>query len=133
VEQEIWSFAKFYGLHINESILDESGKISPYKLDAVARLNGNWYTRAKDGLFELAQPTTNLGIGFDQIPQDIRNSSILSGNDLGKLASVQTIPDETSVNEYKLIELSETFIEFENDAKKLEENLHHKSERIIKR
>jgi flavin reductase (DIM6/NTAB) family NADH-FMN oxidoreductase RutF len=118
-------------IHINESILDDSGKISPHKLDAVARLNGSWYSRAKEGLFELAQPTSNLGIGFDQLPSDVRNSSFLSGNDLGKLASVQVLPDETSVNEYKLMELSELFIEFENDPKKLEEKLHQVAKELL--
>jgi hypothetical protein len=118
-------------LHLNEDILDSEGKISPTKLDAVARLNGNWYSRAKEGLFELAQPTTNLGIGFDQLPADVRNSKILSGNDLGKLASVQSLPDETSVNEFKLIELSDLFMEFESDPRALEEKLHQRAKELL--
>jgi flavin reductase (DIM6/NTAB) family NADH-FMN oxidoreductase RutF len=120
-------------IHMSEHIFDEEGKISPYKIDTVSRLNGSWYSRSKEGLFELAQPTTNLGIGFDQLPQDLRNSKVLSGNDLGKLASVQGLPDETSVNEYKLVELSDLFIEFENDASKLEEKLHQKAKELLEK
>ena len=92
---------------------------------------GHWYTRAKDGLFQLPQPTTNLGIGFDSIPSDILNSTILTGNNLGQLASVESLPDETSVNEFKLTELSELFIEFENDKRALELKLHEQAKLFL--
>jgi flavin reductase (DIM6/NTAB) family NADH-FMN oxidoreductase RutF len=111
-------------MHINEEILDEDGRIAPEKIDLVARMGGHWYSRASAGLFQLPQPTTQIGIGFDQIPSDIRNSKVLTGNDLGKLAGVTSLPDETSVNEYKLTELADIFIEFEDDAATLEQRLH---------
>ena len=65
-----------------------------------------------------------MGIGVDNIPDDIRNSSILTGNDLGKLGNVETLPDETTVNDHKLTDLSEVFLRYDSDAKSLESELH---------
>ncbi len=111
-------------MHIHENILDEEGRISPQKIDQVARMGGSWYSRANKGLFELPQPTRHLGMGFDKLPSDILHSKFLSGNDLAKLAGVEQLPDETSVNEFKLLDLADLFIEFENDALTLEQRLH---------
>jgi len=80
-------------MHIDESILDEHKKIDQTKLDLVARLGGNWYTRANAStIFEVEKPNLNLGIGFDALPISIKNSKILNGNDLGKLANVSELP-----------------------------------------
>ena len=88
-------------VHINESILNEAGKIDPNKIDLVGRMGGNWYCRAsQDAIFEVEKPLTNLGIGIDQIPSDIRNSEILSGNDLGILGNVETIPSMWEVEQF---------------------------------
>lgn len=84
--------AEVVQLHINEQILNEKGQIDPTKLDPVSRLGGNWYGRAKKGLFEVPKPLRTLGVGVDALPSVIRNSSILTGNDLGKLANVETLP-----------------------------------------
>jgi flavin reductase (DIM6/NTAB) family NADH-FMN oxidoreductase RutF len=118
-------------MHINEQILDADGRISPEKIDLVARMGGHWYSRSNQGLFQLPQPTTQIGIGFDQLPADVRNSNILSGNDLAKLAGVETLPDETSVNEYKLTELADLFIEHEDAPQKLELALHQKAKDLL--
>lgn len=85
-------------MHIDESILDEDAYIDQHKIDQVARMGGNWYTRAKMGLFEVPKPLSTLGIGVDQIPQEIRNSRILTGNDLGKLGNVEVLPSEEEIN-----------------------------------
>ena len=87
-------------LHIDESILDEDGKIDQYKIDQVARMGGNWYTRAKEGLFEVKKPLSTLGIGVDEIPEDIRTSEVLSGNDLGKLGNINRLPNAEEVEEF---------------------------------
>jgi flavin reductase (DIM6/NTAB) family NADH-FMN oxidoreductase RutF len=79
-------------LHINEAILDAEGKIDPVKIDAVARMGGNWYNRAKEGMFEVPKPLSTLGIGVDALPKAIRLSKILTGNDLGMLANVEELP-----------------------------------------
>ena len=85
--------AEVLWMHIDESILDEHKKIDQTKLDLVARLGANWYTRANAStIFEVEKPNLNLGIGFDALPVSIKNSTILNGNDLGKLANVSELP-----------------------------------------
>jgi flavin reductase (DIM6/NTAB) family NADH-FMN oxidoreductase RutF len=80
-------------IHIDEAILDASGAIAPLKLDPVARLGGNWYTRVTaESLFQIPKPLLTLGIGVDQIPEEIRTSPVLSGNNLGRLANVERLP-----------------------------------------
>jgi flavin reductase (DIM6/NTAB) family NADH-FMN oxidoreductase RutF len=121
-------------LHVSEEVLDENGKIDTQKIDLVGRLGGDWYVRAHgDALFEVEKPIRNLGIGVDQIPEDIRLSNILTGNDLGKLGNVETLPDETEVNEYKLLELSDLFKELEDEPAMLEQKLHELAhEKLLK-
>jgi flavin reductase (DIM6/NTAB) family NADH-FMN oxidoreductase RutF len=119
-------------IHVSEAVLDENGKIDPTKIDLVGRMGGNYYARAHgSALFEVTKPLTTLGVGVDAIPADIKNSHFLSGNDLGQLGNVQQLPDETTVNEYRLIELSDLFMTFEDDAKKLEQELHKKAKSLI--
>lgn len=84
--------AEVLRLHINENILDDQGHIEPQKIDLVSRMGGNWYSRAKAGLFEVAKPNRNHGIGIDALPAAIKQSEILSGNDLAQLANVSTLP-----------------------------------------
>lgn len=79
-------------MHIDPQILDESGKIDPFKIDLVSRMGGNWYSRAKDGIFEVEKPLTTLGIGVDAIDKEIIDSGIFSGNDLGMLGNVESLP-----------------------------------------
>jgi flavin reductase (DIM6/NTAB) family NADH-FMN oxidoreductase RutF len=118
-------------IHISEYILDEEGRISPMKIDQVARMGGHYYTRANQGLFQLPQPTTQIGIGFDRLPADVRTSPILTGSDLALLAGVEMIPNETEVNEYKLTELDELFLENEGKASELERQLHLKAQGLL--
>ena len=80
-------------LHINDSILDENGWIDQQKLHHVARLGGDWYCKVDNSnLFKVPKPNTELGVGFDSLPESLRKSSILTGNDLGQLANVKEIP-----------------------------------------
>lgn len=119
-------------IHINESVLNESGNIDQQKIDLVARMGGNWYCRAHgDALFEIEKPLTTLGIGFDKIPPDILSSSVLTANNLGQLGNVPALPDETEVNEYKLIELNELFINHNQNAKELELALHRHAKLLL--
>lgn len=80
-------------IHINKNILNKDGKIDQQKLDLVARLGGNWYARINtDNLFKVEKPNTQLGIGIDNLPESIKNSSILTGNHLGQLANIYQLP-----------------------------------------
>ncbi len=85
-------------LHIKEEILAEDGSIDPFKIDTVSRLGGNWYSRAKAGLFEVPKPLTTLGIGVDSLPEEIRKSKVLTGNDLGMLGNVENFPNSEEIN-----------------------------------
>lgn len=87
-------------MHINKEVLDKNDVIDPYKLDVVSRLGGNWYGRAREGLFEVAKPIANLGIGVDALPKHIRNSDILTGNDLGKLGNIAQLPEANLIDTY---------------------------------
>ena len=107
--------------------------IDQQKIDLVARMGGDWYCRAdKNSMFEIAKPITTCGIGYDQIPKEILNSNYLSANDLGHLGGIEVLPDETEVNDFKLIELSDLFLEFENYATTLEKQLHLKAKEFLK-
>lgn len=120
-------------IHIQEAVLDSEQMIDQEKIDLVARMGGNWYCRAdKNSMFEIAKPITSIGVGYDAIPEDIKNSIILTGNDLGKLGGIEEIPNETDVNEYKLIELSDLFVSLEDDAAKLEVELHKLAQELLK-
>jgi flavin reductase (DIM6/NTAB) family NADH-FMN oxidoreductase RutF len=107
-------------MHINESILDSNKQIDPNKIDLVARMGSNWYCRASgDAIFEVQKPLQSIGIGVDAIPASIINSNILSGNDLGKLGNVESLPTVSEINEYKTQSLSNVFSDNSvNDARR---------------
>lgn len=80
-------------MHINDAVLNEKKQIDPHKIDLVARMGADHYCRASGtAVFDVAKPNTQLGIGVDALPADIRNSAILTGNNLGQLANVHEIP-----------------------------------------
>jgi flavin reductase (DIM6/NTAB) family NADH-FMN oxidoreductase RutF len=119
-------------LHIQEELLNENGLIDQHKIDLVARMGGDWYCRANSAaMFEIKKPITTCGIGYDALPQDIKSSEVLSANDLGQLAGIEALPNETDVNEYKLLELSTLFLELEHDASALEAALHRSAHDLL--
>jgi flavin reductase (DIM6/NTAB) family NADH-FMN oxidoreductase RutF len=80
-------------LHLDDSLLTEDKKFDQTKLELVARLGGDWYCRvSKDNLFTVPKPNVQIGIGIDALPESIRNSTILTGNQLGQLAIVHELP-----------------------------------------
>ncbi len=87
-------------MHIDETILDENGAIDQHKIDLVSRMGGSWYSRANKGMFEVPKPLSSLGIGVDTIPSEIKNSSVLTGNDLGMLGNVDALPNQQDVNKF---------------------------------
>jgi flavin reductase (DIM6/NTAB) family NADH-FMN oxidoreductase RutF len=119
-------------MHIQEDLLNENGLIDQHKIDLVARMGGDWYCRANtESMFEIKKPITTCGIGYDALPQDIKNSQLLSANDLGQLAGIEELPNETDVNEYKLLELSTLFLDLEHDANALEQALHQRAHELL--
>ncbi|MCF8372425.1 MAG: flavin reductase family protein [Bacteroidales bacterium] len=110
-------------MHIDESILDKDGKIDPHKIDLVARMGGDYYCRASgDAIFTVEKPLVGVGIGVDALPEHVRFSKILTGNDLGQLGNLKAFPSQTEIEEIKLQpEVKEILEERSND---LERNLH---------
>jgi len=88
-------------LHIHQTVLDPHGRPDPAKLDLVARMGGNWYARAQaPNLFEVAKPVGKVLVGVDALPERIRYSKVLTGNDLGKLANVESLPTNDEIAAY---------------------------------
>lgn len=87
-------------MHIDKNILTDAGAIDPLKIDQVSRMGANWYSRAKEGLFEVPKPIAKTGIGVDQIPENIRLSDILTGNDLGMLGNVEQLPTQAQIDTF---------------------------------
>lgn len=113
-------------LHINEDVLDANKQIDPAKIDLVARLGGNWYSRTnKTALFEVAKPIANMGIGIDQIPAPIKNSTVLTGNNLGQLGNVEKLPSSEELAEFKKSStVIETLTKYNTNNKELQLQLH---------
>ncbi len=121
--------AEILCMHIDESILNENNMIDQTKLHHVARLGGDWYCKVDEtNLFKVPKPNTQLGIGVDALPADIRNSKFLTGNHLGKLANVHEMPfvdpafnDDRLKNiiQYYSIDPGEMDIELHRYAKEL--------------
>jgi len=114
-------------MHIKEEVLDSDGRIDPYKLDAVARLGGDWYARVHgESIFKVPKPLDKLGIGIDRIPEHIRLSNILTGNDLGMLANIEQLPDKMAIDEFR----KQSFV---NDALAMgRENVHRLAQQYLK-
>ena len=119
-------------MHISENILNEHHQIDPNKIDLVGRMGGNWYCRASNtSLFEVQKPNSKIGIGFNQLPQHIRNSDILSGNDLAKLANVESLPSMEDVEKFKgnkdLVKILKSSV----DEEQTRENLHYHCKKLL--
>jgi len=84
-------------IHIKKAFLKEDGSINQEKLDLVARAGGSYYSRANKGFFEIPKPLSTLGIGVDALPDAVKKSTVLTGNDLGLLANIEALPTEESV------------------------------------
>lgn len=120
-------------IHIKEEILDEHGKIDQEKIDLVARLGGDWYCRVtKDNLFKVAKPVQTMGIGVDALPPSIRNSHILTGNNLGQLGNIEMLPTAEEVERTKEeSEIKDILDATVNDPAQREEQLHLRAKVLL--
>lgn len=84
-------------IHIDEAVLDASGMIDQHKIDLVARMGGNWYSRSNVGMFEVEKPLTTLGVGVDMVPDFVLDCGYFDGNDFGKLGNIEKIPTEEEI------------------------------------
>lgn len=121
-------------IHFREDVMGDAGRPDAHALDLVGRCGGDWYVRASgSALFEVAKPLAAPGIGFDALPDEVKGSPAFDRNALAQLAAVSVLPEETDVNEHKLIELSDLFMEFDGDAAGLEEALHARAAEALRR
>jgi len=122
-------FAKVVKIHIATKVLNSEGGIDQNKIDLVARMGGNWYSRANQGLFEVPKPLATKGIGVDQIPHAIRTSNILTGNNLGMLGNIERLPTADEVQSFIASDISIRAIISADDTaqlhKKAQEYLHN--------
>lgn len=117
-------------MHINEAILDEQQKIDPHKIDLVARMGLDYYCRASgSAVFEVAKPNTQLGIGIDALPPHIKNSPVLTGNNLGMLANVHDMPVIDPA--YDDIRLRDIVQYFAINPGEMERELHHYAKNLL--
>ena len=121
--------AEVVKLHIKETILDADGKIDANKIDAVARMGGNWYNRSREGMFEVIKPIKTRGIGVDALPISIKNSTILTGNDLGILGNSERIPTTNEVKEYLSLKVEKSF-DIQTSTK---ENIHKQAQDMLQK
>ena len=117
-------------MHIKENILGKNGMIDQQKLNHIARLGGNWYAKiSTENLFEVEKPNVQLGIGFDQLPDGLKNSKILSGNHLGQLANVHQLPEINPAFEDE--KLKNIFQYFSTDPEEMETELHQYAKELL--
>jgi len=117
-------------MHIDDNILDEHGKIDPNKIDLVARMGGDYYCRASgSAIFEVHKPNVELGVGVDALPDSIRNSKILTGNELGMLGNCTSIPLVSSLPEDD--RLADILRKYTHDEDAKKEALHQYAKQLL--
>jgi flavin reductase (DIM6/NTAB) family NADH-FMN oxidoreductase RutF len=120
-------------MHISEDILNADGKIDQQKLELVARLGGDWYCRvSKDNLFKVTKPVRSMGIGVDALPYAIRNSKILTGNNLGQLGNVEVLPSDKAIETYSQSpEIKDLLDATIGDSQTRETQIHLKAKQLL--
>ncbi|MEX0361992.1 MAG: flavin reductase family protein [Allomuricauda sp.] len=125
--------AKVELIHIQDQFLDEEGKLDPLKLDLVGRMGGSWYTRASNAsLFEIPKPIRTKGMGVDGLPSGIRNSPVLTGNNLGRLGNLEQLPTADEIDMVaKDDEIRMMQKKLNGNPQKLKKELHWLSQRML--
>lgn len=120
-------------IHIQQQYIDEKGNLDTKKLDLVARMGGSWYCHANGAaLFEIPKPLKTKGLGVDQLPENIRRSHVLTGNDLGRLGNLESLPTSSAIEKVK----EESDIQYllriyANQPTILEEKIHHLAKKAL--
>lgn len=125
--------AEILRMHIDESVLDSYGNIDPNRIDLVARMGNDWYCRASgNALFELAKPGRDHGIGVNALPMHVRNSRILTGNDLGLLGGISELPTAEEIKAYRNQSRLDELIQKKGDNRsEAEKQLHQNAQMLL--
>lgn len=118
-------------MHVAERVLNEQGTmIDPQRLRHVARLGGDWYCRVDaQSLFEVEKPNQRLGIGFPGLPEEIRHSPVLTGDQLARLANVEAMPAmDTGFDDPRVRHIIHYF---SNDPGEMERELHRHAASLL--
>jgi flavin reductase (DIM6/NTAB) family NADH-FMN oxidoreductase RutF len=121
-------------MHIANEVLDpETQMIDQNKIDLVSRLGGDWYSRASGAsLFKVAKPLLTMGMGIDQLPEHIRTSKILTGNQLAQLGNTEKMPSHDEVRAFRSSgAINEAFQDYGKNYEKLDAHLHHIAARLL--
>lgn len=120
-------------IHVNDAVLDKSGMLDTRKLDLVGRMGADYYVRASGrSLFTLEKPRSNQAIGIDALPEDVRMSYILTGNDLGRLGSLQAMPTAPEIKKYLLSPVFRTILtKYSDKPEKIMEEAHKLAHGLI--
>ena len=124
---------RILSLHLDDTYLRADGTLSPDKLDLVGRMGEDWYCRADDAsMFRVPKPGSPLGMGVEALPERIRLSHVLTGNDLGKLGHLTSLPSPDAIEERRETEKCKSILRrCEGDADRLERELHEEAKRLI--
>ncbi len=122
-------------MHIDDSVLNPENKIDANKIDLVARMGGDLYCRASgNALFSVAKPLTIPGIGIDSLPEKIRNSKVLTGNNLGQLGNMHALPGQEAVYDYSKKDfMKELKSRFGYDKNLFQEKLHELAKTLLEK
>ncbi|MEZ0453355.1 flavin reductase family protein [Sphingobacterium thalpophilum] len=118
-------------MHVHKTLLQHDNTIKQEQLDLVARLGGDWYSRvSSENLFIVPKPLRSLGIGVDQLPESIRLSTVLTGNHLGMLANVESLPrlDHIQLEDKYLRYLQ---LNFQQDAVRMKQKVHEYAAQLL--
>lgn len=120
-------------MHYAEDVFEDDGNVDPQKLDLVARMGKNWYCRAHgEAVFEVPKPGRLVGMGVDSLPENIRNSTVLTGNDLGMLAMSPELPSEADIRTfYEQPTVKELLREYHLNPKQVERVLHKNAHKLL--
>ena len=117
--------ARVVKVHIKTEFLDENNKLDTTKLDLVGRMGGSWYCRASgQALFEIPKPLRTKGIGIDQLPESVKNSEILTGNNLGRLGNVEELPAKDEIIDWGNSEEIKSCLSGLSDRNNIKKALH---------
>ncbi len=117
-------------IHIKKSVLDSNGKVDPHKIDLVARMGGDYYCRASgNAIFSVEKPLISVGIGVDTLPDHVRLSKILTGNDLGQLGNLKSMPSDKELEKMSQSDEVQKILQMQADDQ--EKSLHILAQQLI--
>lgn len=121
-------------MHISEEVIDDKNRIDPDKIDLVGRMGRAYYVRASGkAVFDLHQPPNELALGFDQLPEHITKSTVLSGNDIAQIAGLYKFPESTEIEaRMNDEEIQQILFKFEGPSKKMLQSLHRAAKKALK-